>query len=364
MGFFQLAAVRDGWQQVSGKKWAENLATRLKLATFARSERKGKEKVDEKEKATVKLPFPKNCMSMVPQQLHRRYVQYLRLERAFSDNTLDAYLKDLDKLLDFFHDEGIDFRTVTLDQLQTFVATLMDVGITPRSIARILAGVRAFYKFLMLESEIPTDPTELLESPARGHHLPDVLTLDEIDRLIAAIDMQKAEGQRDRAILETLYSCGLRVSELCALRMSDLFLDEGFIRVHGKGKKERLVPISQSAIKELDAWFVDREQVRIRPGDEDAVFVSFRRGTSLSRITIFHIVKVLAERTGIRTTVSPHTFRHSFATHLLEGGANLRAIQEMLGHEDIATTEIYLHIDRHRLREEILLHHPRNINKC
>lgn len=301
-------------------------------------------------------------LAILPRTILRRYVLYLRLERAFSENTLDAYLKDLDKLLDFFHDEGIDFRTVTLDQLQTFVATLMDVGITPRSIARILAGVRAFYKFLMLESEIASDPTELLESPSRGHHLPDVLTLDEIDRLITAVDMEKAEGQRDRAILETLYSCGLRVSELCSLRLGDLFLNEGFIRVHGKGKKERLVPISQSAIHELNAWFANREHVSLRPGYEDAVFVSFRRGTSLSRITVFHIIKVLAAKVGIRTTVSPHTFRHSFATHLLEGGANLRAIQEMLGHEDIGTTEIYLHVDRHHLRQEILLHHPRNMN--
>ena len=294
----------------------------------------------------------------------RRYRQYLLLERSFSPNTLAAYMSDLDKLGAYYAVEGIDFRSVTLEQLQTFVASLMDVGIAPRSIARILAGVRAFYKFLVQESEIATDPTELLESPSRGHHLPDVLTLEEIDRLIGAVDMEKAEGQRDRAILETLYSCGLRVSELCALRMGDLFLNEGFIRVHGKGKKERLVPISHTAVSELTAWFADRERVCLRPGHEDAVFVSFRRGTALSRITVFHIIKLLAAKVGIRTTVSPHTFRHSFATHLLEGGANLRAIQEMLGHEDIGTTEIYLHIDRHHLREEILLHHPRNINKC
>lgn len=299
--------------------------------------------------------------SIIPPAILRRYKQYLLLERAFSDNTLDAYLKDLDKLLDYYAEEGIDFRSVTLQQLQTFVATLMDLGITTRSIARILAGVRTFYKFLTLESEIPSDPTELLESPSRSGHLPDVLTVEEIDLLIATIDMDKAEGQRDRAIIETLYSCGLRVSELCGLRMSDLFLDEGFIRVHGKGKKERLVPISPRAIEELNLWFQERERIAIRPSHEDAVFVSFRRGTSLSRITIFHIVKSLALAAGIRSTISPHTFRHSFATHLLEGGANLRAIQEMLGHEEIGTTEIYMHIDRHHLREEILQHHPRNI---
>ena len=294
------------------------------------------------------------------QQLLRRYNQYLRLERAFSDNTLEAYLKDLEKLFNYYEAEGIDFRAVTTEQLQHFSASLMDVGITPRSISRILSGVRSFYKFLCLEREIENDPCELLESPARGEHLPDVLSVEEIDRLIATIDMSKDEGQRDRAILETLYSCGLRVSELCGLQISDLYLDEGFIRVHGKGKKERLVPISPRAVQELELWFVDRERINVKAGHEDAVFVSFRRGTSLSRITVFHIIKVLCEQAGIRTTVSPHTFRHSFATHLLEGGANLRAIQEMLGHEDIGTTEIYMHIDRHHLREQILLHHPRN----
>ncbi len=305
----------------------------------------------------MKLPRP----LMGEAALFRRYLQYLHLERSFSENTLDAYLKDLAKLMKFYEDEGIDFRTATTEQLQTFSATLMDVGISPRSISRILSGVRTFYKFLCLEKEMMKDPCELLESPARGEHLPDVLTVEEIDQLIDAIDMTKAEGQRDRAILETLYSCGLRVSELCSLRISDLFLNEGFIRVHGKGKKERLIPISPRAVQELELWFTDRDQLTIKPGHEDAVFVSCRRGTKLSRITIFHIIKMLCEATGIRTSVSPHTFRHSFATHLLEGGANLRAIQEMLGHEEIGTTEIYLHIDRQRLREQIMEHHPRNL---
>lgn len=292
----------------------------------------------------------------------RRYYQYLRLERNFSENTLDAYTKDLDKLLKFLDDEGVGYREAKLEHLQTFSATLMDVGIANRSIARILAGVRSFYHFLIAEREIVDDPTELLESPARGERLPDVLSIEEIDALIAAVDLSKDEGQRDRAILETLYSCGLRVSELCQLKISDLFLDEGFIRVHGKGKKERLVPISQRAIDELDRWFVDRDGVNIRPGNEDFVFLSFRRGQPLSRISVFHIVKMLCLKVGIRSTVSPHTFRHSFATHLLEGGANLRAIQEMLGHEDIGTTEIYMHVDRSHLRQEILNHHPRNIS--
>ena len=293
----------------------------------------------------------------------RRYYQYLRLERNFSENTLDAYTKDLDKLLRFLDDEGVGYREAKLEHLQTFSATLMDLGIANRSIARILAGVRSFYHFLIAEREIVDDPTELLESPARGERLPDVLSIEEIDALIAAIDLSKDEGQRDRAILETLYSCGLRVSELCQLKISDLFLDEGFIRVHGKGKKERLVPISQRAIDELESWFVDRDHVSIRPGNEDFVFLSFRRGSPLSRISVFHIVKMLCLKVGIRSTVSPHTFRHSFATHLLEGGANLRAIQEMLGHEDIGTTEIYMHVDRSHLRQEILNHHPRNIQQ-
>jgi integrase/recombinase XerD len=294
----------------------------------------------------------------------RRYIQYLRLERSFSANTLAAYQRDLDKLLNYLDGEGIGFRDVTLEQLQTFVATLMDVGISSRSIARILAGVRSFYNFLELEKEITVNPTEFLDSPARGEHLPDVLTVEEIDQLIAACDLTKDEGQRDRAIVETLYSCGLRVSELCHLCLSDLYLDEQFIRVHGKGKKERLVPISQRAIDELNRWFDDRNRLEPKPGCTDYVFLSVRRRTPLSRITVFHIVKELCKTAGIRATVSPHTFRHSFATHLLEGGANLRAIQEMLGHEDIGTTEIYLNIDRHHLREEILQHHPRNMKVC
>ena len=292
----------------------------------------------------------------------RRYTQYLRLERGFSDNTLAAYSTDLDKLLQYLEAEGIAYREVTTAQLQTFVATLMDLGITSRSIARILTGVRTFYKFLYLESEISTDPCELLESPARGSRLPDVLTLSEIDRIIAAIDLTKAEGQRDRAIIETLYSCGLRVSELCHLQMSDLFLDEGFIRVEGKGSKQRLVPISERAVKEINLWLIDRKRWRYRPGFEDYVFLA-RWGNAISRIMVFRIIKNLAEATGLQKNISPHTFRHSFATHLLEGGANLRVIQEMLGHEEIGTTEIYMHVNSHRLREEILSHHPRNLQQ-
>ena len=223
--------------------------------------------------------------------------------------------------------------------------------------------MRSFYRFLLLEGEVENDPTELLEGPKIARHIPDVLTVEEIDRMISCIDLSKQEAQRNRAILEVLYSCGLRVSELCQLKLSSLYLDEGFIRVEGKGNKERLVPISEKAIKELNFWFSERVHIPIKPGNEDYVFVSFRRGGALTRVMVFYIIKELAERAGIHKSISPHTFRHSFATHLLEGGANLRAIQSMLGHESIGTTEIYTHIDTARIREEILNHHPRNINK-
>ena len=291
-----------------------------------------------------------------------RYRQYLKLEKSLSGNTVGAYLSDLEKLLKYLAAEGKDFRDVTLDDLEAFSAGLRDLGIQPRSQARILSGIRSFYHFLVMEDYITQDPSELLESPQTGKHLPDVMTVEEIDTLIGAIDRTSREGQRNRAILETLYSCGLRVSELCALRLSDLYLDEGFIKVEGKGNKQRLVPISPKAVKELRNYFPDRNEGLIKPGYEDYVFIS-RFGKNISRIMVFHIIKELAGMTGIKKTISPHTFRHSFATHLLEGGANLRAIQCMLGHESIGTTEIYTHIDRNRLREEIIGHHPRNQRK-
>lgn len=300
-----------------------------------------------------------SCKGVQPSLL-RRYYQYLKLEKSFSGNTLDAYMKDLDKLLGFVGEER-DYRTLTLDDFHRFLSGLSDVGIHPRSQARILSGIRSFYRFLCLEKEIDQDPTELLESPKLGLHLPKILTVEEIDAMIASIDLSLPEGHRNRAILEVLYSCGLRVSELCGLRLSDLFLDEGFIRVTGKGSKTRLVPISRRAIAELKDWFYERNMIRIKPGNEDYVFLSARRGNPLSRITVFYWVKQTAAAAGITKNISPHTFRHSFATHLLEGGANLRAIQAMLGHERIGTTEVYTHVDRTRLREEILLHHPRNI---
>lgn len=291
----------------------------------------------------------------------KKYQQYLKLEKSFSRNTLDAYLTDLDKLLSFLTLEGIDALEVCLSDLQRFAAGLHDIGIHPRSQARILSGIKSFFRFLIMADYIVADPSELLEGPKIGLKLPEVLTVEEIDTLISIVDRSKAEGQRNRAILETLYSCGLRVSELVNLKLSDLYFDEGFIKVEGKGNKQRLIPISPRAMDEIKLYFIDRNQIEVKKGYEDFVFISQRRRKSLSRIMIFHLIKELALEAGIIKNISPHTFRHSFATHLLEGGANLRAIQCMLGHESIATTEIYTHIDRHMLRSEIIEHHPRNM---
>ena len=290
----------------------------------------------------------------------RKYQQYLKLEKALSANTLDAYLTDLNKLLCFLKTENIDMLAVTLDDLQRFAAGLHDIGIHPRSQARILSGIKSFFHFLVMADYREDDPSELLEGPKIGFKLPEVLTVEEIDTIISTVDMSKKEGQRNRAILETLYSCGLRVSELCNLKLSELYFDEGFIKVEGKGSKQRLVPISPRAIKEIKYWLLDRNLGKIKKGFEDYVFLA-RWGNSISRIMVFRLIKELAEKAGITKNISPHTFRHSFATHLLEGGANLRAIQCMLGHESIATTEIYTHIDRNMLRSEIIEHHPRNI---
>ena len=290
----------------------------------------------------------------------KKYKSYITLEQGLSNNTREAYLHDIEKLLTYFEDEKIDFLKVELDHFHSFAAALMDVGIGERSIARILSGVRSFYKFLVLDGYLEQDPTELLESPKIGKHLPEVLSVEEIDAIQGVINVSTPEGQRDRAAIEVLYSCGLRVSELCNLLLSDLYLDEGFLRVTGKGNKQRLVPISERAIRELKSWFAFRNSINIKPGEEDYVFISAARKKHLSRITVFHNIKVYAEQAGIQKIISPHTFRHSFATHLLEGGANLRAIQTMLGHESISTTEIYTHIDRRFLRDQILQHFPRN----
>jgi len=290
-----------------------------------------------------------------------RFRQYLLLEKSLSANTLDAYVDDVTKLLCYFDDCNIDILDVTLQDLHAFSASVADLGISPRSHARIISGIRSFFRFLCLDGFRPDDPSELLEAPKIGRHLPDVLTVSEIDSIIKQIDLSQPEGQRNRAMIETMYSCGLRVSELCSLKMEDLFLDEGFIRVTGKGSKQRLVPVSGKAVHEIQNYLKDRCHIEIKPGADSFVFLSKRRGRPISRIMVFDIVKELTAKAGINKTVSPHTFRHSFATHLLEGGANLRAIQCMLGHEKISTTEIYTHIDRSRLREEIVSHHPRNL---
>lgn len=290
----------------------------------------------------------------------QRFLGHLTLEKGMSANTATAYNDDVDKLIRFLADEGIGIERATTDDLERFVCTLQDVGIQPRSQARIISGVKSFYKFLRQEGYMENDPTELLLTPKIGRHLPEVLTVDEIDRMIEAIDMSKAEGQRNRAIIETLYGCGLRVSELVGLRLSQLFVDERYVVIQGKGNKQRIVPISPVAIDQINLYL---EQTRshqvVQRGSEDILFLN-RRGAMLTRQMIFHIVKQLCELAGIRKVISPHTLRHSFATHLLEGGANLRAIQQMLGHESITTTEIYVHIDRSRLRDEILQYHPRN----
>lgn len=289
-----------------------------------------------------------------------KYIRYMKLQRNYSGNTLEAYILDINKLLKFLKDNGISPEAAKLSDIQCFAASLHDIGISPRSQCRILSGVRAFYRYLYLDGYIKDDPTELLESPKLGDHLPEVLTTEEVDRLEQAIDLSKWEGQRNKAIIEVLFSCGLRVSELVNLKMSALYLDEQFVRIMGKGNKERLVPISENAIKQLKYWFIDRSHMNIKPGEEDYVFLN-RRGAHLTRTMILIMIKRLGAEAGIQKTISPHTLRHSFATALLEGGADLRAIQSMLGHESIGTTEIYTHIDTHTLREEILNHHPRNM---
>lgn len=290
----------------------------------------------------------------------QRFLGYLTLEKGMSANTAAAYGDDVDKLTSYLAEAGVGVEHATTADLEQFVCTLLDVGIQPRSQARIISGVKSFYKFLRKEGYMDADPTEMLLTPKIGRHLPEVLTIAEIDAMIDCIDMSKAEGQRNRAIIETLYGCGLRVSELVTLTLSQLFLDEHYVIIQGKGNKQRLVPISPVAIEQINLYL---EQTRshqiVQRGSEDILFLN-RRGAMLTRQMIFHIVKQLCELAGIRKVISPHTLRHSFATHLLEGGANLRAIQQMLGHESITTTEIYVHIDRSRLRDEILTHHPRN----
>lgn len=296
------------------------------------------------------------------ENIRKRYLRYLKLQRGMSPNTLDAYARDLDKLLNYLDGIGLHVLDVELSDLQHFAAGLHDIGIGPRSQCRILSGVRTFYKFLVLDGYIEQDPAELLESPVLGEHLPEFLTPAEVDRLKDSIDVSKPEGHRNRAIIEVLFSCGLRVSELVNLKLSDIYRDEQFVRVFGKGSKERLVPISSTALREIDNYWSWREELKIKPGEEDYLFLN-RRGAHLTRTMILIMLKQQAEEAGIQKTISPHTLRHSFATALLEGGADLRVIQALLGHESIATTEIYTHISSQTLRQTILEHHPRNMKK-
>ena len=298
-------------------------------------------------------------------KLVNKYKQYLLFEKSLSPNTLEAYVHDVERLLAYLDAENINPQDAKMEDLESFLASLHDAEekIGARSQARMLSGIRSFYRYLVLDGYIEADPTLLIESPKIGMKLPEVLSVAEIDQLIASIDLSKREGQRNRAIIETMYSCGLRVSEACDLKLSDLYLNEGFIKVEGKGSKQRLVPISERAIAEIMDYLTDRTMIDIKPGNEDYLFVSAHFKKKMSRITLFHIIKELALQAGIKKNISPHTLRHSFATHLLEGGANLRVIQSMLGHEDIGTTEIYTHIDAQRLRSEIIEHHPRNKRK-
>lgn len=285
---------------------------------------------------------------------------HLLVERGMSVNTAMAYVEDVDKLGSYLSDKSIGLGDVTVDDLRQLLADMHDLGIADRSQARIVSGIRSFFKFLTMEGIVEKNPALTLESPKVGMYLPEVLTVEEIDAMIAAIDPESAEAQRNRAIMETLYGCGLRVSELVNLEMGNIYADEHYLVVQGKGDKQRIVPMSDRSIDEIRAYLPEREMLSIAPSDRHILFLN-RRGRRLTRVMIFYIIKRLAEAAGIRRNISPHTLRHSFATHLLEGGANLRAIQQMLGHESIATTEIYLHVDRSMLRGEILSHHPRNI---
>ena len=286
---------------------------------------------------------------------------FLKLEKGLSPNSIVAYISDIRKLMQYMEMQQLEGGPDELDhdQLFNFLVWIGELGLSARSQARILSGLKAFYRYLLLEDAVEKDPTALLEGPKLGRKLPEVLSVNEIDLILSAIDLSKPEGQRNKAMLEVLYSCGLRVSELVGIRISNIFRAEGFIRIIGKGDKERLVPVSGRALKEIDFYLPDRNSQVIQPGSEDILFLN-RRGRQLTRVMIFTIIKELTKRAGIKKTVSPHTFRHSFAPHLVEGGADLRAVQEMLGHESIITTEIYTHLDREYLREAIISFHPRS----
>ncbi|MBT7726914.1 MAG: site-specific tyrosine recombinase XerD [Flavobacteriales bacterium] len=289
----------------------------------------------------------------------KEFKSYLRIERSLSDNTIDSYLRDIQKLANFSEEKDLNELQITKSEVKEFIASINKEGISARSQSRIISGIKAFYKYLILEDYLKVNPTELIESPKIGMKLPDTLSIEEIDSLISAIDLSHPQGERNRAILEVLYSCGLRVSELTNLKLSNIRFKEGYVKVLGKGNKERFAPIGSSAIKFLNIYLNEiRNHQDIKKGSEDIVFLN-RRGNKLTRVMIFTIIKQLAEKIGMKKKISPHTFRHSFATHLIEGGADLRAIQEMLGHESITTTEIYTHLDREFLRDAIMTFHPR-----
>ncbi|UOR07246.1 site-specific tyrosine recombinase XerD [Hymenobacter aerilatus] len=292
----------------------------------------------------------------------KQFDGYLRLEKSLSGNSVEAYSRDVSKLRQYFelHQLPITPEHVTPEHLRAFLTWLGALGLSATSQARTLSGIKAFYNFLIMEDLLQLDPTDTLEAPKIGRHLPDTLSYPEVEQLLVAIDLSTPEGTRNRALLEVLYSSGLRVSELTELRLSNVYVDQGFVRVVGKGSKERLVPIGRDALKHLGFYLSGiRAHLDVKPGDEDIVFLN-RRGGKLSRVMIFNIIKALAEQAGIRKSISPHTFRHSFATHLIEGGADLRAVQEMLGHESITTTEIYTHLDRDYLKQVITEFHPRS----
>lgn len=299
-------------------------------------------------------------MTHAIKDLKKSYASYLRLECGLSENSITGYCDDLDKLIKFVGEDNLTTGNLEQADILQFLCTLRDIGIQPRSQARILSGIKSFYRYLLAEEYIKTDPTRNIDTPKTGRHLPEVLTLEEVDRIANSFDLSLPEGRRNKAIIEVLYSCGLRVSELTNLKISDIYPEEEFVVIRGKGDKQRIVPISQSALKEIKLYMYDRKQLNIKKGDEDTLFLN-RRGGKLSRTMIFYIVKEQCATCNINKKISPHTLRHTFATHLLEGGANLRAIQQMLGHESITTTEIYVHLDNEFLRREILSHHPRNI---
>ena len=292
----------------------------------------------------------------------KEYLSFLQLERSLSFNSILAYEKDILKLKEYIQFKGLDITPgeVTTGLLKEFIEWINDLGMSPRSQARIISGIKSFYKYLVLEDIIENDPTALIESPKIGRKLPDVLSLEEIDSLLGAIDLSKPEGQRNKAMLETLYSCGLRVSELINIKISNLYTDKAYLRITGKGNKERLVPVSSKALKEIELYLPDRNKLTIADKESEDILFLNRRGKKLTRVMIFTIIKNLANKIGLKKNIGPHTFRHSFASHLIDGGADLRAVQEMLGHESILTTEIYTHLDREYLRDTIIQFHPRS----